>query len=809
MGVTAATGSTDASTQTRAVLTAEMEVQVDEELSTPVATSPVPLINGVAPLTTPPRNVNPGAFDDITPTPNAFRAGAQLGLAPVQTRDSFLQARSPFLRPRDEDARTVTETPTDGEWDDARESLTTPSGLTDFHSMGSTINGFQSDDDEQSIRAGRVGTYNHRWSLQPQPQAREFDTKSIDAARPSTPTLKPAMREMSTQTDAPAPHTPGGAAMGFTRIGTPSQFKYIPSATSTPSEVAMGKRPATAPREGSDIFARARDDRRSIDSDVSSMRSVSSPKPRPSISSVGPIVQVDRTRPPTMMLPPPPPMPPPSMPSQSMRRTASTIVPPPRPTSPPPPELLQRATTPTFGPGSSLLVPQRTIGRQQSSGMSPVGGLRQPPSTSSFRSASNARPAAVIAGASMASGSSRRMSVSSDRSSEQQHSRSAIADQARLQDNGTTDPTIIHSITQTMIGEFLYKYTRKVVGKGHGEKRHKRFFWIHPYTKTLYWSDADPGSNGVSESSAKSAYIDSVKSVLDPNPVPPGIYQYSIIVSTPQREMKFTAPTKERHDIWFSALNYLLARPSTVALSPESSNRSRFGSVAPSGPSGPADEIRQQIMSSPRSVRTTGSNTYHDGWNTTPKAFRSQSQMSSAGSVGKRTGTPAAEYMRWNPPEAQSPTKSTRAYQQQSADDSMDFENTEYDEHDDGFVPTEPEHGFEGLENVRACCDGAHDIAEKIYPCNPSTTRGSSTKLSSSGDKIVYTNGRSVVIRDLNTPAFGITYSQHVQPATVARISPSGYYCASADSGGNVKIWDIAGTDQVLKNEKKAISGKM
>jgi hypothetical protein len=55
-----------------------------------------------------------------------------------------------------------------------------------------------------------------------------------------------------------------------------------------------------------------------------------------------------------------------------------------------------------------------------------------------------------------------------------------------------------------MIGEFLYKYTRKVVGKGHGEKRHKRFFWIHPYTKTLYWSDADPGSNGVSESSAKS-----------------------------------------------------------------------------------------------------------------------------------------------------------------------------------------------------------------------------------------------------------------------------------------------------------------
>ncbi|KDN36018.1 hypothetical protein RSAG8_11104, partial [Rhizoctonia solani AG-8 WAC10335] len=100
-------------------------------------------------------------------------------------------------------------------------------------------------------------------------------------------------------------------------------------------------------------------------------------------------------------------------------------------------------------------------------------------------------------------------------------------------------------------------------------------------------------------------------------------------------------------------------------------------------------------------------------------------------------------------------------------------------------------------------------IAEKTYPCNPSAARGSSTKLSSSGDKIVYTNGRTVVIRDLKTPAFGITYSQHVQPATLARISPSGYYCASADAGGNVRIWDIAGTDQVLKNEKKAISGKI
>jgi hypothetical protein len=139
----------------------------------------------------------------------------------------------------------------------------------------------------------------------------------------------------------------------------------------------------------------------------------------------------------------------------------------------------------------------------------------------------------------------------------------------------TTDPNIIHAITQTMIGEFLYKYPRKAIGKGYSERRHKRFFWVHPYTKTLYWSSADPGSSSVSESSAKSgqydvlfkvelpspfspAYIENVRSVLDPNPMPPGLYQYSVIVSTPNREMKFTAPTKERHDIWLNVRPLLL-----------------------------------------------------------------------------------------------------------------------------------------------------------------------------------------------------------------------------------------------------------
>ncbi|TBU43911.1 WD40 repeat-like protein [Dichomitus squalens] len=96
-----------------------------------------------------------------------------------------------------------------------------------------------------------------------------------------------------------------------------------------------------------------------------------------------------------------------------------------------------------------------------------------------------------------------------------------------------------------------------------------------------------------------------------------------------------------------------------------------------------------------------------------------------------------------------------------------------------------------------------------LYPANPATARGQPTKLSSSKDKIVYTNGRSVFIRDLSDPAVSIAYSGHVHNATVARIAPSGYYCASADVVGNVRIWDTLGDEQTLKGEYKVITGQV
>lgn len=220
------------------------------------------------------------------------------------------------------------------------------------------------------------------------------------------------------------------------------------------------------------------------------------------------------------------------------------------------------------------------------------------------------------------------------------------------------------------------------------------------------------------------AYIESVRQVMDPNPMPPGIHQYSMIVSTPQREMKFTAPTKERHDIWYNvrasfsilrrimgsefpaqALQYLLTRPGNHG--PGAAGNGIPAPMSPMSVNGelPSDDYPANIMSSPDSRRTgrTGrTGISGDSWNTTPRGqgHRSRSQISLGGSLGKRSGTPAAEYLRW----AEGPSSPTKDYEHVRGganDGELDFELND---------ETLSDEGFEGLENVRACCDGRHTV---------------------------------------------------------------------------------------------------
>ncbi|KNE58011.1 hypothetical protein AMAG_04838 [Allomyces macrogynus ATCC 38327] len=98
-----------------------------------------------------------------------------------------------------------------------------------------------------------------------------------------------------------------------------------------------------------------------------------------------------------------------------------------------------------------------------------------------------------------------------------------------------------------------------------------------------------------------------------------------------------------------------------------------------------------------------------------------------------------------------------------------------------------------------------------LWPALPVTTRGQPLQLSASpkGDTFLYTNGRSVVIRDLAKPEIASEYTGHSVPTTVARYSPSGYYIASADERGNVRIWDSTQPEQILKSDFPVLSGRI
>ncbi|XP_071724705.1 actin-interacting protein 1-2 [Rutidosis leptorrhynchoides] len=103
----------------------------------------------------------------------------------------------------------------------------------------------------------------------------------------------------------------------------------------------------------------------------------------------------------------------------------------------------------------------------------------------------------------------------------------------------------------------------------------------------------------------------------------------------------------------------------------------------------------------------------------------------------------------------------------------------------------------------------AAELSE-TYACLPSTERGRGILISGNpkSDSILYTNGRSVIILDLNNPLNVSVYGEHAYPATVARYSPNGEWIASADVSGTVRIWG-AYNDHVLKKEFRVLSGRI
>jgi len=92
----------------------------------------------------------------------------------------------------------------------------------------------------------------------------------------------------------------------------------------------------------------------------------------------------------------------------------------------------------------------------------------------------------------------------------------------------------------------------------------------------------------------------------------------------------------------------------------------------------------------------------------------------------------------------------------------------------------------------------------------PRTERGKPLVLSTDpkGKTFLYTNNNSVIIRSLDNPEMDCeVVTQHACAVTVAKYSPSGFYIASADKSGKIRIWDTVNKEHLLKNEYQPISG--
>ncbi|XP_041639671.1 WD repeat-containing protein 1 [Cheilinus undulatus] len=75
------------------------------------------------------------------------------------------------------------------------------------------------------------------------------------------------------------------------------------------------------------------------------------------------------------------------------------------------------------------------------------------------------------------------------------------------------------------------------------------------------------------------------------------------------------------------------------------------------------------------------------------------------------------------------------------------------------------------------------------------------------GNNFLYTNGKCVIIRNIDNPAIADIYTEHAHNVTVAKYSPSGYYIASGDVSGKLRIWDTTQKEHILKNEFSPFSG--
>jgi WD40 repeat protein len=98
---------------------------------------------------------------------------------------------------------------------------------------------------------------------------------------------------------------------------------------------------------------------------------------------------------------------------------------------------------------------------------------------------------------------------------------------------------------------------------------------------------------------------------------------------------------------------------------------------------------------------------------------------------------------------------------------------------------------------------------KSVFSPLPRTKRATSVVLHGDpkGRNMLYTVGRSVIIRDIENSGGADVYTQHSVEATAACYAPSGFYIASGDVSGKIRIWDTTQKEHILKYEYQPIAG--
>ncbi|XP_038647578.1 WD repeat-containing protein 1 [Scyliorhinus canicula] len=97
----------------------------------------------------------------------------------------------------------------------------------------------------------------------------------------------------------------------------------------------------------------------------------------------------------------------------------------------------------------------------------------------------------------------------------------------------------------------------------------------------------------------------------------------------------------------------------------------------------------------------------------------------------------------------------------------------------------------------------------KVFASLPLVERGASKVLGGDpkGINFLYTNNKSVIIRNIDNPEIADVYTEHAHQVQVAQYAPSGYYIASGDISGKIRIWDTTQKEHLLKHEYQPFSG--